>query len=136
MPYSLDSNACVEHLRGVRKGNPSPVSVRLASERQEDVWICTIVRGELLYGAEKSSRPTLHLAETRRLLSQFPSVAFDDAAADAYGRIRADLERRGVPIDANDLLIAAIAIANDLTLVTHNTAEFSRVSGLNLEDWQ
>ena len=136
MPYSLDSNTCIEHLRGLRKGNPSPVSVRLASERQEDVWICTVVRGELLYGAEKSSRPALHLGETRVLLAQFPSVPFDDAAADAYGRIRADLERRGLPIDANDLLIAAIAVANGLTLVTHNHSDFSRIPGLNLEDWQ
>jgi tRNA(fMet)-specific endonuclease VapC len=63
-------------------------------------------------------------------------LPFDDAAAEAYGRLRAELARRGTPIGPNDLMIAAIALAHDLTLVTHNTAEFSRVSGLRLEDWE
>ncbi len=63
------------------------------------------------------------------------SVPFDDLAADVYGRIRADLERQGQAIGPNDTLIAAIALANGLTIVTHNTAEFSRVSGLLIEDW-
>ena len=63
------------------------------------------------------------------------SVPFDDLAADVYGRIRADLERRGQAIGPNDTMIAAIALANGLTVVSHNRAEFSRVSGLLIEDW-
>jgi tRNA(fMet)-specific endonuclease VapC len=60
----------------------------------------------------------------------------DDLAAEHAGRIRASLEARGKPIGPNDLLIAAIAVANRLTLVTHNVEEFSRVEGLDQEDWE
>ena len=77
-----------------------------------------------------------------RWLSSEPSSTLlnhfliDDPAAEAYGRLRAELARRGTPIGPNDLMIAAIALAYALTLVTHNTAEFSRVPGLRLEDWE
>lgn len=70
------------------------------------------------------------------LLAQFASVPFDDAAAEEYGKLRAYLSSAGQLIGPNDLLIAAIALANGLTLVTHNTAEFSRVPGLTIDDWQ
>jgi tRNA(fMet)-specific endonuclease VapC len=65
----------------------------------------------------------------------FHSYAFDDSAAERYGRIRADLVTQGTPIGPNDLMIASIALANNLILVTHNTREFARVDGLPLEDW-
>ena len=70
------------------------------------------------------------------LQRQFVSVPFDDWAAEEYAKVRADLAAKGTPIGANDYLIAAIALANGLTLVTHNTGEFSRVVGLTLDDWQ
>ncbi len=72
----------------------------------------------------------------RQLRQQFTSLPFDDAAAEHYGRIRADLTGRGLLIGGNDMLIAAIALANGCTLVTHNTSEFSQVAGLAIEDWQ
>jgi tRNA(fMet)-specific endonuclease VapC len=71
-----------------------------------------------------------------QLRQRFLSLPFDDAAAEQYGRIRADLTARGLTIGGNDMLIAAIALANGCTLVTHNTAEFSRVPDLVIEDWQ
>ena len=64
------------------------------------------------------------------------SLPFDDRAAEEYGKVRSHLAVLGTPIGPNDLMIAAIALANHMTLVTHNTAEFSRVPGLTLEDWQ
>lgn len=67
---------------------------------------------------------------------QFQSIPFDDHAAEHYGSIRAHLANAGTPIGPNDLFIAALARAKDLTLVSNNTAEFSRVPGLKLEDWQ
>jgi tRNA(fMet)-specific endonuclease VapC len=70
------------------------------------------------------------------LFEPFVCLPFDDRAADAFGSVRADLERVGRPIGPNDLLIAATAIANDLVLVTHNTSEFGRVPGLNVDDWE
>jgi tRNA(fMet)-specific endonuclease VapC len=71
-----------------------------------------------------------------QLRRQFVSLPFDDHAGEEAGRVRAYLAGLGTPIGPNDLLIAAIALANGLTLVTHNTSEFSRVPGLNIEDWQ
>ena len=66
----------------------------------------------------------------------FSTLAYDDRAAAEYAKVRADLAAKGTPIGPNDLMIAAIALANALILVTHNTSEFSRVVGLTLEDWQ
>jgi len=68
-------------------------------------------------------------------VSEFVTLPFDDQSAVIYGQIRAQLAAPGTPIDPNDLLIASIALANNLIIVTHNTREFSRVEGLRLEDW-
>lgn len=75
------------------------------------------------------------MAEVERFLAAFTSLPLDDAAADVSAAIRATLAQAGTPIGPYDLFIAAIALANDLTLVTHNTTEFARLSGLRLEDW-
>ena len=89
-------------------------------------------------GAERSG--TAHRAKNLQTLAQLRSrcisLPFDDQAAEAYGRIRAYLTSAGQVIGANDMLIAAIALANSSTMVTHNTAEFIRVPGMFIEDWQ
>ncbi len=72
----------------------------------------------------------------QEFLSRFTSLPFDDRAAMTYAEIRAELEGKGIPIGANDLMIAAIALANETILVSHNTREFGRVAGLTLEDWE
>jgi tRNA(fMet)-specific endonuclease VapC len=131
--YLLDSNTCIQVLR---QGNASPVMSHLAGLAPADVVLCWIVVGELLYGALRSQNVAKSLAQTRRFLSQFLALPFDGPSAEEYARLRADLMRKGTPIGANDMLIAASALANGLTLVTHNTNEFSRVVGLALEDWQ
>jgi tRNA(fMet)-specific endonuclease VapC len=131
--WLLDTNACVNFLR---LGGESPVADRLAEVNPEDVVLCSVVRAELAFGALKSNDAAGNLAKVERFLSQFLSLPFDDAAADEYGRIRADLTRQGMTIGPNDLLIASIALARSLTLVTHNVAEFGRVRGLRIEDWQ
>ena len=76
------------------------------------------------------------MGQVQAFCRPFQSLAFDDRAAAEYGKIRADLASQGTPIGPNDLMIASIALSNGLTLVTHNTNEFSRVLGLKLEDWQ
>ncbi len=76
------------------------------------------------------------LATLQRFFAPFTSVPFDDAAAEVYGTVRADVERAGKPIGPNDLMIAAIALARGLTLVTHDTGEFQRVAGLTIKDWE
>jgi tRNA(fMet)-specific endonuclease VapC len=90
----------------------------------------------MYFGAMKSVDPVHTLVQQQAFLDAFESLPFDDAAAEVYGQIRAELTRRGTPIGPNDLLIAAIAVARNLTLVTHNTAEFSRVPNLHFEDWE
>jgi tRNA(fMet)-specific endonuclease VapC len=91
---------------------------------------------ELFAGAGKSNNPESALAKQRSFLSAFTMLVFDERAAEAYGHIRSYLELNGTPIGPYDLQIAAISAANNLTLVTHNTGEFSRVPGLSIEDWE
>jgi tRNA(fMet)-specific endonuclease VapC len=98
--------------------------------------LCSVVVAERLFGALRSRDAARNRAEVQKFVAGLVSLPFDDRAAAEYARIRADLIARGLVIGPNDLLIAAIAVANGLTLVTHNTGEFSRVVGLWLEDWQ
>jgi tRNA(fMet)-specific endonuclease VapC len=91
---------------------------------------------ELVFGAMRSRDAAENLAKVGTFLSRFVSLPFDDAAADAYGWIRADLTKRGEVIGPYDLLIASIAVARQLKLITHNVEEFGRVPGLEIEDWE
>lgn len=133
MTHLLDTNSCVDHLR---RGQASNITAKLGAAVAGSVVLCSVVVAELLYGAHRSARKTQTLSQVQGFCGQFPSLAFDDLAAEEYGRIRAHLAALGTPIGPNDLMIASIALAHGLTLVTHNTTEFSRVPGLKLEDWQ
>ncbi len=134
MTYLLDTNTCIGWLRQ----NHPAIIARIQAERPADIVLCSVVVGELLFGVERSA--PIHRANTalrvEQLRQQFVSLPFNDTAAEHYARIRADLTARGLLIGGNDMLIAAIALANGCTLVTHNTAEFTRVPGLVVEDWQ
>jgi tRNA(fMet)-specific endonuclease VapC len=114
------------------------VTAKLAAAPPGTIFLCSVVIGELVYGAYHSgpSHVAANLALVANLQKQFASLPFDDRAAQEYGQLREYLGRLGLLIGPNDLLIAAISLANGLTLVTHNTNEFSRVPGLALEDWQ
>jgi tRNA(fMet)-specific endonuclease VapC len=132
--YLLDTNTCIGWLRQ----NQPEIVARIQAQTPTDIILCSVVVAELLFGVERSD--PAHRARTalrvEQLRQRFLSLPFDDAAAEHYGRIRADLTARGLTIGGNDMLIAAIALANSCTLVTHNTAEFSRVPDLVIEDWQ
>ncbi|MEI9938493.1 MAG: type II toxin-antitoxin system VapC family toxin [Pseudomonadota bacterium] len=132
MKYLLDTNACITCLR--RK--PSPVVGRLRAQSPNDVALCSVVRAELLFGAERSRDPINERAVVERFLEPFISLPFDDQAASQYARIRHALERGGQRIGAHDLEIAAVALARGLTVVTHNVSEFARIPGLLWEDWE
>ena len=132
MTYLLDTNVCIKYL----SGHSPKVMHQMRSVSADTIVICSIVKAELFYGAMKSQRPEQTLAGHMRFFSQFKSLPFDDVAAMIFGKIRADLARKGTPIGPYDLQIAAIALANNLTLVTHNTDEFSRVATLQLTDWE
>lgn len=98
--------------------------------------LCEVVKAELWYGAYHSQRRTENLRLLVYFFSGFISLPFDATAARLCGEIRADLAKHGTPIGPYDVQIAAIALASGLTLVTHNTAEFSRIRNLKLEDWE
>lgn len=132
MNYLLDSNACIVFLNK----RSDPLKQRLELCRPEQIVLCSVVKAELLYGAMKSQHPKVSLFKVENFCAHFQSLPFDDKAAVAYGKIRSELSAVGKPIGANDFMIAAIALANEVTLISHNTREFSRVSGLLLEDWE
>ena len=132
MRYLLDTNTCI----GVLTNRVPMLVDRWKRTNPSQIRLCSIVKAELLYGAEKSSKRELVLQKLRLFLSSFKSMPFDDAAAHSYGVIRAALVAEGHSIGPNDTFIAAIALANGLTVVTHNTREFRRVPGLAVEDWE
>lgn len=132
MSYLLDTNVCVQYLRG---RNPS-VLQRLRSTPTRDVRLCSVVKAELLLGALRSAQPEKNRAKVDAFIRPYESLPFDDEAAEIQAQIRHDLETAGTPIGPYDLQIAAIALANGRTLVTHNTAEFGRVPRLLIEDWE
>lgn len=129
MIYLLDTNVLIHAVRG----RPPAVRARLQQESPDDVGISSVTVAELWYGAEKSADPERKREAWTTVLAPFQVVAFDRGAAEQHGRIRYLLRRR--PIGERDLLIASIALADDLMLVTHNVTEFSRVPRLRVEDW-
>ncbi len=132
MSYLLDTNAWASYLNR----RDASVANRVEQVGSADVRLCSVVKAELYYGAHKSPRREANLALLTRLFSRFPSLPFDDRAAEYYGRIRSQLETKGTPIGPNDLMIASTALAHDLILVTHNVREFRRVDTLRIEDWE
>jgi tRNA(fMet)-specific endonuclease VapC len=130
--YLLDTNVCI----GFLTGRAPAVLERLASLSPSDIAVCSVVKAELFYGAERTSDPAKTLAGQHAFLDQFASLSFDDRAASVAGAIRAKLARGGTPIGPYDLQIASIALVNGLTLVTRNVREFKRVEGLSIENWE
>jgi tRNA(fMet)-specific endonuclease VapC len=132
MRYLLDSNACIAHLRS---GGNHPVSIRIDAAPVGDIGLPAIVVAELLFGALRVRRRGSR-DNTRAFCSVFPWLPFAEREVRVHAELRAKLIKSGKQeIGPYDSIIAATALANDLTLVTHNTREFSRVLGLRLEDW-
>lgn len=130
--YLLDTNACIR----VLNGQSASVVERLRRQTPHEICLCSIVKAELIYGAHRSARPAENMRLLGRFFEPYESLPFDDRCAEAYGRIRNELERSGMIIGPNDLIIAATAVAHRLTLVTANTREFSRVINLEIENWE
>jgi tRNA(fMet)-specific endonuclease VapC len=131
MAWLLDSNSWIDYLKNPR----SAVRTRLEQRSPGDVRTCAIVKAELLHGARKYGNPERRLALVAEAFAPYASLPFDDSAAEHYARIRHNLESVGRVIGPNDLLIAAICLANDCTLATGNLEEFRRVTALRVEDW-
>jgi tRNA(fMet)-specific endonuclease VapC len=131
MRYLLDTNICIY----IAKRRPPCVLSRLERLRPGDVGMSIVTYLELLYGAWKSQQAAANLARLEELRGIIPVQPLDVGAARDYARIRTDLEKRGSPIGAYDLLIAAHALSLGLILVTNNVREFARIHGLRLENW-
>lgn len=130
MRFVLDTNTCIYALK--LKGR---VVERLRDHSPDDLGVTIITVAELWFGAHKSARPAAARREMDGFLEPFEVLPFDREAAEAYARSRLALERMGRPIGERDLLIASIALARGLAVVTHNVSEFGRVPGLKTEDW-
>jgi tRNA(fMet)-specific endonuclease VapC len=136
MGYMLDTNVCIHLLTGRRPDYQQRILARMESlPRETLVLLSSIVVSELSYGVQKSRWRKANQELLREFLLDFQIAPFDEEAALATGSIRADLERRGLPIGPMDTLIAAHAQSLDLALVTHNVDEFARVKGLRVENW-
>ncbi|MCE7871878.1 type II toxin-antitoxin system VapC family toxin [bacterium CPR1] len=131
MSYLLDTNVCIHYLNGQDEG----LRERLLACSPDEVFLCSVVKAELLFGARKSERVSQNLHKLGRFFEPLQSLPFSDEAAERYGVLRAQLEHVGKPVGANDMLIAAIALASDLTLVTRNLRELRRIPGLLVELW-
>lgn len=131
MSWLLDTNICIALLAQ----KDAALRNKYLNHAPSDLVLCSVVKAELLFGARNSERVELNLKRLEQFWAPLESLPFDDLAASHYGEIRAILRRAGTPIGGNDLQIAAIARANDLTLVTRDQDEFRRVAGLRVEAW-
>jgi tRNA(fMet)-specific endonuclease VapC len=131
MMYFFDTNICIYFLKGVFP----ELQKKVLAAQPDRIKIPSMVAAELIYGAQKSQKAAETLEKTKRFLRPLQIVPFDAEAAAFYGNIRASLEKAGNTIGFNDTIIAATVLAHNGTLVTNNSGGFSRIKGLNLENW-
>jgi tRNA(fMet)-specific endonuclease VapC len=132
MQYMLDTNACI----GAINGSPAVVRERLLQVSPSDVAISQIVLYELEFGVCRSRNQERNRAELTLFLKYVLVLDWSAEQTGAAADIRCELTRLGRPIGAYDTLIAAHARSIAAILVTHSTREFSRVPGLNIDDWE
>ena len=131
MKYMLDTNICIYAI----KHKTEAVIKNFLSHMPEEMCISAITYAELMYGVEKSMAIEKNRIALSLFLSPLTILEFQASAAEEYGKVRAELESKGMPIGPMDLLIAGHARSEGLILVTNNTREFCRVEGLVVEDW-
>jgi tRNA(fMet)-specific endonuclease VapC len=131
MRYLLDTNICIY----IAKRRPPAALMRLEALQPGDAVMSVVTCFELVYGAWNSDKVHENLAIIDQIRALIPVQPLTDKAAGHYGKIRNALSRSGRPIGPLDLVIAAHALSLDLTLVSNNTLEFSRIDGLRIENW-
>lgn len=131
MRYMLDTNICIF----IMKHKPENVIKKFMEHDPGDICISSITYAELIHGVEKSQAREKNMLALTVFLSEIPILPFDDLAAQVYGGIKAGLQKKGIPIGPLDTLIAAHAKSLDLVLVTNNKKGFSRIKGLEIDDW-
>ncbi len=131
MRYLLDTNICIFLINC----HPKRVQERFRQVPVELVAVSSVTTSELRYGVAKSAKQRQNAAALQKFFLPLSLLSYDDEASQEYGRLRLHLEREGKSIGAMDTMIAAHALSLDLTVVTNNTREFSRVPDLRVEDW-
>ena len=131
MHYLLDTNICIYLI----KQRPKQVLQEFEKHSPKDVAISSITKFELEYGAEKSGAKDRSSKALKKFLLPLTVVDFDKEAALKAASVRARLEKKGTPIGAYDLLIAGVALARCMCLVTNNVREFQRIEELQIENW-
>jgi tRNA(fMet)-specific endonuclease VapC len=131
MEYLLDTNICIY----IIKKKPAEVFDKFKNLTIGDVGISSITLAELQYGIEKSSNSVKNKEALEKFLTPIEVIDFGYDATVEYGKIRSELERKGVPIGPLDMLIAAHAMSLDVTLVTNNVREFERIPELKIDNW-
>ena len=131
MRYMLDTNICIY----VIKNKPKEVIERLKEHEPSEICISSVTYAELIYGVEKSKAVNKNRIALTLLLADIEILSFDANAAESYGEIRAELERKGTPIGPLDMMIAGHTKSLGYTVVTNNIKEFERIVGLRFENW-
>jgi tRNA(fMet)-specific endonuclease VapC len=131
MRFMLDTDSCIALI----KSRPAGVLRKIASRAPGEVGLSAISLAELRYGAAKSARKETNSQALDEFHLPLEIADFDEAAAKTYGEVRAALEKAGTPIGPLDTQIGAHALSLGVVLVSHNTREFRRISGLAVEDW-
>ena len=131
MKYLIDTNICIY----IMNQRPARVIQRFKQFELGEIGISTITVSELQYGVAKSTYQEKNEVRLEQFLAPLEILTYDQTAAKVYGDIRFHLEKRGQPIGPLDLLIAAHAMSQDLTLVTNNDKEFRRIKKLKIENW-
>jgi tRNA(fMet)-specific endonuclease VapC len=127
----LDTNIIIY----IIKQKPENVIERFRQTQISDIGVSSITLSELEYGVMKSAKPEQNKLALAQFIAPIEIYAYDDVAAQHYGKIRSHLERQGTPIGSLDMLIAAHALSVDSVLITNNESEFKRVSNLKIENW-
>jgi len=130
LKFMLDTNIVIY----VIKRRPAEL-INVFNKHADQMCISSITLAELIHGAEKSSLPEKNMKIVEDFISRLEVLSYDSEAAMHYGDIRADLEKKGIPVGVNDLHIAGHARSRGLIIVTNNTKEFTRVEGLRITDW-
>ena len=131
MRYMLDTNICIYAIKHM----PREVIERLNEHNPNEICISSVTYAELIQGVEKSKAVEKNRTTLTLLLADIEILPFDTGAAEGYGEIRAELERKGIPIGPLDMMIAGHAKSLGYTVVTNNIKEFDRIDGLRLENW-
>ena len=129
--YMLDTDACIALI----KNRPEAMRIRLAQLSPEEVGVSSIVAAELWFGVSLSRKKKQNESALKDFFEYATVLDWPYEACPLYGQIRTDLQKKGTPIGAMDLLIASHALLLDATLVTNNTKEFNRIPGLKVENW-